>query len=244
MAFCFNFGAGDDARPAEEAEVTQSVEAKRVVEIKEGRFRSITIKGETYETTVTAESFVVPGVYEGGKELWECSVDLVAYLDVDVRGRHVLELGCGTGLPGLWALRRGATVAFSDYNEKVLTDVTGPAITRQGDFQNAKLYAGPWGDQLTALLRSDTKEGFDFIFSADTAYRDDVARDLGKAIASNLRAPDGIAFVATKRYYFGTGGGVSSFLRALPPDLHATTVWSCQDGASNIRDILQVSFVR
>ena len=44
-----------------------------------------------------APSDLVPGVYEGGLKTWECSLDLVDYLEGidggDVRGRRVLEVG-------------------------------------------------------------------------------------------------------------------------------------------------------
>lgn len=43
-----------------------------------------------------APSDLVPGVYEGGLKTWECSLDLVDYLDStnsgDVRGKRVLEV--------------------------------------------------------------------------------------------------------------------------------------------------------
>ena len=43
-----------------------------------------------------APSDLVPGVYEGGLKTWECSLDLVDYLDGvhngHVRGKHVLEV--------------------------------------------------------------------------------------------------------------------------------------------------------
>jgi protein-histidine N-methyltransferase len=43
-----------------------------------------------------APSDLVPGVYEGGLKTWECSLDLVDYLDGikggDVRGRRILEV--------------------------------------------------------------------------------------------------------------------------------------------------------
>lgn len=45
-----------------------------------------------------APSDLVPGVYEGGLKTWECSLDLVGYLDqireTDVRGKSLLEVRC------------------------------------------------------------------------------------------------------------------------------------------------------
>lgn len=80
---------------------------------------------------VDAPSDLVPGVYEGGLKTWECSLDLVGYLD-SIRdeenpsrfnGRTILEvglnllfkvvldflilfqLGCGTAVPSLYIFR-------------------------------------------------------------------------------------------------------------------------------------------
>lgn len=56
---------------------------------------------ETKERTMAlqfldAPSDLIPGVYEGGLKTWECSLDLVDYLDSiengDVRGKRVLEV--------------------------------------------------------------------------------------------------------------------------------------------------------
>ncbi|EDR09503.1 uncharacterized protein LACBIDRAFT_189982 [Laccaria bicolor S238N-H82] len=91
-----------------------------------------------------APSDLVPGVYEGGLKTWECSLDLVQYLDTALpdetyRGRRILELGCGTAVPSLYILRelfsstptapqKGAHVHFQDFNLSVLELVTLPNI--------------------------------------------------------------------------------------------------------------------
>ena len=75
---------------------------------------------------------IIPGVYEGGLKEWEASHDLVQYVESASSGLgalsslRVLELGCGHGLPGIAALRRGAAVAFTDLNVEVLTSATLP----------------------------------------------------------------------------------------------------------------------
>jgi hypothetical protein len=64
---------------------------------------------------------LIPGVYEGGSKVWECSVDLSEYLlDKSISG-CALELGCGHGFPGIIALLKGCyPVVFTDYNSNVL----------------------------------------------------------------------------------------------------------------------------
>lgn len=59
-----------------------------------------------------------------------------------------------------------------------------------------------------------------------------------------LRPPHGIALVAAKSHYFGVGGGTASFAAAVAADgtLEVARVWVMEDGASNKREILQLSF--
>ncbi|CUA67963.1 hypothetical protein RSOLAG22IIIB_07648 [Rhizoctonia solani] len=85
-------------------------------------------------------SDLVPRVYEGGMKTWECSLDLAGYIiDENIRGKRVLELGCGTAIPSLAILQNilnqapktdGDTIVFhlQDYNSSVLEYVTLPNI--------------------------------------------------------------------------------------------------------------------
>jgi hypothetical protein len=53
---------------------------------------------------------------------------------------------------------------------------------------------------------------------------------------------NGIALIATKRFYFGVGGG-SATLEELVKSFHnleISLIASYEDGASNIRDIFQI----
>ena len=75
---------------------------------------------------------LIPGLYEGGMKTWECAYDLVDYLskiDFDFTGMKVLELGCGTGLPSIYALMKGAgSVSLQDYNPEVVDCITIPSV--------------------------------------------------------------------------------------------------------------------
>ncbi|CAI5464640.1 unnamed protein product, partial [Closterium sp. Yama58-4] len=69
------------------------------------------LKGKASTTMlVGTTSDLVPGKYEGGFKLWEATVDLIEAVRQDMRDgtlsfrrKHVLELGCGHGLPGILA---------------------------------------------------------------------------------------------------------------------------------------------
>ncbi|XP_039951630.1 histidine protein methyltransferase 1 homolog [Bactrocera neohumeralis] len=78
-------------------------------------------------------SDLIPGVYEGGAKIWECTGDLLQYLAKTIKpqnwhGRRVLDLGCGAGLLGIYAYICGALVHFQDYNKDVLTQITIPNV--------------------------------------------------------------------------------------------------------------------
>ena len=213
----------------------------------------VTVAGERFALALSASSAVVEaGVYEGGAELWECAGDLAAYVAAheDCRGATVLELGCGPGVPGLWALRAGAAaVVFSDYDADVLERLTRRDVARElarargegRDTPRVGLYAGDWRSLPAALAAGGGDREFSLILSAETAYRDDTARALVGAIGACL-APGGVALVATKRYYFGCGGGVAALENEIGriDRLCCEVVWSAEDGRSNVRDILRV----
>ncbi|KAH0992603.1 hypothetical protein GBA52_004086 [Prunus armeniaca] len=90
----------------------------------------------TQEVFTLSNSDLVPGKYEGGLKLWEGSLDLVKALSSEVQnghlsftGKRVLELGCGHGLPGIFACLKGAAaIHFQDFNAEVLQCLTIPNV--------------------------------------------------------------------------------------------------------------------
>jgi predicted nicotinamide N-methyase len=65
-------------------------------------------------------------------DLWPSSLALAKYLwqAVDLQGVEVLELGCGLGLAGIAANRKGGMVTFTDYEADAL------AFTRYNAYRN------------------------------------------------------------------------------------------------------------
>ena len=149
MSFSFNFdpessggaaGAADEAARLEVMMETDAVafevkcpfSASSITPcLQETRFVTSDFQGlsiaRTAEPTqrtcrIDATHDLIPGQYEGGLKLWECSIDLVNYFlgRTDLHRGSVLELGCGHGLPGVAAMLKGCRpVVFSDFNDNV-----------------------------------------------------------------------------------------------------------------------------
>ncbi|KFU99138.1 Histidine protein methyltransferase 1, partial [Tauraco erythrolophus] len=80
--------------------------------------------------SVSSHSDLIPGVYEGGLKIWECTFDLIDYFseaEIEFTNKTVLDLGCGAGLLGIVALKgKAEKVHFQDYNSTVIDEVTLP----------------------------------------------------------------------------------------------------------------------
>ncbi|KAI5081647.1 hypothetical protein GOP47_0001390, partial [Adiantum capillus-veneris] len=78
----------------------------------------------------------IGGNFEAGLRLSKCAVELVNTLRREIqdgqlsfRGKRVLELGCGHGLPGIFACLKGAAeVHFQDLSAEVLRSITIPNV--------------------------------------------------------------------------------------------------------------------
>lgn len=217
---------------------------------------------------------VVRGEYEGGAQVWECTSDLLAALpSLPLRAARVLDLGCGAGLLGAAALRAGAArVVFSDLNRDVLERVTARTVSESrssadvsvagasGDARaDAALFiAGSW-DALLAVARGDAsrcggrdcsvaaatlRERFDVILSAETAYRPENCAKLAALCDALLASPGGVAYFATKRFYFGSElcGGTDALCAAVARYTPGLTAQRFAEYTDNVvRDIIQIS---
>jgi hypothetical protein len=84
---------------------------------------------------------------------------------------------------------------------------------------------------------------FDMILAAETLYTPQAAAETAQLVMRHLHPHrDSVALVASKRYYFGVGGGVDDFLAAIDPTkFHVETVKVVDTGVGNIREILKVT---
>lgn len=194
------------------------------------------------------KSDLIPGVYEGGLKVWECTFDLGELIAEQetytklFKHASVLDLGCGSGILGILALKLGAaSVVFQDYNKDVLTNVTIKNYCfnccNNKDIQadaEAHFFSGDW-----ASFRQNTQQLYDIILTSETIYN---ANNYGKLIAllKNKLKPGGLALLAAKVYYFGVGGGLRSLEQALDADgaFGHRVAWECDNGVR--REILEI----
>ncbi|KAG5181676.1 hypothetical protein JKP88DRAFT_148843, partial [Tribonema minus] len=140
-----------------------------------------------------------------GHLLWNASIRLAEMFDggeVDLKGKTVLELGAGAGLPGLIAALCGAsTVLITDYGTSVDHTLV-EAIRRNIDALSPHvpkecLHAAPhvWGGSVQPLL-DVLGEGhkFDVILLADLLFNRSEHRKLLQTCSTAL-APGGTVWV-------------------------------------------------
>ncbi|KAK8556246.1 hypothetical protein V6N13_064304 [Hibiscus sabdariffa] len=214
----------------------------------------------TKEVLGLPNSDLVPGIYEGGLKLWEGSIDLVKALRSEIQNdrlslteKRVLELGCGHGLPGIFACLEGAAeVHFQDFNAEVLRCLTIPNVnanllekSQLDSASEARFFAGDWGEihQLLPYAHESeisSEHGYDVILMAETIYSISAQRDLYGLIKKCMIHPHGVVYMAGKKHYFGVGGGTRQFLSMLEKEgvMSATLVAEVADGSSNVREEL------
>jgi hypothetical protein len=277
---------------------------------------------------------LIPGVYEGGLKVWECSVDLCRFLaevidsvtttdtamdisttndtktsnadlefvkdalmrSLDQNG-STMELGCGHGLPGCLILRENirrsllkndnptsnnAVVFFTDFNDFVLHHATIPNAqlnvsglrgengvsldeygTSQALLARSVFAGGDWmglSYKLSTgslyLTTGTANQRFDLILASETTYTLESCQDTAFLMMQHLKISTGVGLVATKRFYFGVGGGTDVFSEVaktlnasdLEPyvglQLVVRTIKSYDTGNANIRDLLEVRCLR
>lgn len=117
-----------------------------------------------------------------GIVVWPSAIALAHELaSRDVTGKRILELGAGTGLPGIVAASLGARVVQTDRQELVLH------VCKQNAQRNAVTTID---HRLCDWTAWDDLEPYDLIIGADILYAEALHPDLRKIFETNL-APSG-----------------------------------------------------
>ena len=198
-------------------------------------------------TNVPENTDLISGKYEGGIKIWECDEDLLEFLpsiyNDSWKNKNILDMGCGHGLPGIYLLLKGINeICFQDFNKEVLDNITKNYINQLKEnlglnFENKiKFVDGDWG-----MFQYDKK--FDIIISGDTLYNNQNYEKIYNLIKNNLNK-DGEAYFASKRFYFGVGGGSSEFKQFIIDrnEFKISQVKQIKDGINNIRVILKITW--
>ncbi|KAG7211023.1 hypothetical protein KM043_016384 [Ampulex compressa] len=209
------------------------------------------LRSEGCPTIVEAElqhSDLIPAKYEGGLKIWECSYDLGQYIfdtNIELDGKHVLDLGCGTGVIGLVALLKNSTVHFQDYNVEVIKTLTVRNIFLNFDDWQAVLarcefYSGDWASFVRLSSLADKK--YDVIFTSETIYNPENHRKLYAVFKEKLRRDGGVGYIAGKTHYFGVGGGIRQFQCLVEEDdlFEVEVAWKSREGLQ--REILKLTW--
>ncbi|XP_052056139.1 histidine protein methyltransferase 1 homolog [Apodemus sylvaticus] len=205
--------------------------------------KTISLKEKFPGENIVSKSFsshsdLIPGVYEGGLKIWECTFDLLTYFTkakVKFAGQKVLDLGCGSGLLGITASKGGAKeVHFQDYNSLVIDEVTLPNVVANvpllGDSNDVnepvgkrqrksevgqeickcRLFSGEWAEFCKLVLSENLFVKYDLILTSETIYNPDYYSTLHETLL-RLLSRNGRVLLASKAHYFGVGGGVHLF---------------------------------
>ena len=229
-------------------EKTRKIEFKKDPSLSNIKLNYIRYNNSIIKSTEVPENTdLISGKYEGGIKIWECDEDLLEFLpsiyNDDWKNKNILDMGCGHGLPGIYLLLKGINeICFQDFNKEVLDQITSNYILQLKNnynlnFENKIKYIdGDWGD-----FKYNKK--FNIIISGDTLYNNSNYEKIYNLL-KNYLDKNGVAYFASKRFYFGVGGSSSEFRQFVSDrnEFDISQIKEIKDGITNIRVILKITW--
>jgi len=132
-------------------------------------------------------------------------------------------------------------------NSEVIEQTTWPNIIRNSNnnsnynIKNCKCYSGDWESLSLSRLKNEN-DLFGLILSAETLYTSNHCKKIYDMLIKHLDK-NGLALIATKRYYFGVGGGSLELEQLIKNNNQLTfsIVSVIEDKQSNIREIIEIT---
>ncbi|CDR49551.1 RHTO0S28e00232g1_1 [Rhodotorula toruloides] len=149
--------------------------------------------------------------------VWSSAIllaDRLATGEVDVKGKRIVELGCGLALPGIVAAQMGAEqVVLTDYDNPTMLADTSQAVQQALSpqlQQRVQVVGHTWGTSVGPVLEACPSP--DLILVADCVWERELHRALIQSLLAILRtAPSCVVHFAAG---FHTGrSAVAAFLR-------------------------------
>lgn len=123
-------------------------------------------------------------------KIWPSSLLLAFFVDrLPRKNRHILEIGAGVGVTGLFAAKKGYQVVLSDIDENALL-FARINILQNGLQDNADI-------AFVDFTRTELDRHFDYILGCEVLYREEMYRPMIKFLLKHLAAtPDSEVIVA------------------------------------------------
>lgn len=162
-------------------------------DVRVGRWQLPIVRPRSAEDLIDEDDYAVDERLPYWAELWPSAHVLGHELATrDLRGRRMVELGCGIGLPSVVAALGGADVLATDWYDDALAFV---AVNAAASGAAVATLLVDWADPPDALL---SRPPADLVAAADVLYEERNAAALA-ALVPRLLSPDGELLVADPR---------------------------------------------
>jgi hypothetical protein len=108
--------------------------------------------------------------------------------------------------------------------------------------QAPRFFAGSWA-ALEDHIAETGGGAYDVVLTAETLYSLESMPELYSLLKATVARPHGVAFVASKVYYFGVGGGTQDFLKLVARDGHFRAKTVFESGGGVKREVIKLEVI-